>query len=72
MMDGYMYPGGMILMMILWVLLIGFAVYGLFMWISRDFGKKEARGIRILEERFARGEIDEEEFKQKREVLKKK
>ncbi|WP_309867306.1 SHOCT domain-containing protein [Desmospora profundinema] len=35
-------------------------------------GKKENTSLRILEERFARGEIDADEYQQRKEILEKK
>ncbi|MDR6224041.1 putative membrane protein [Desmospora profundinema] len=64
--------GGMLVMMIFWVLLIGLAVYGVVVIITKGFGKKENTSLRILEERFARGEIDADEYQQRKEVLEKK
>ncbi|MDQ6710698.1 MAG: SHOCT domain-containing protein [Candidatus Dormibacteraeota bacterium] len=43
----------------------------LLVWTLRRVGSGRSRdsGLRILEERFARGEIDEQEFKQRKAAL---
>ena len=58
---------GMILMLIFWVLLIA-GIIILIVWIvkkvsyaSRDFSQKD-RATEILKERYARGEINKEDF----------
>lgn len=72
MMDCSMGWGGMLFMMIFWGLVFGLAIYGVIVLISKGFGKKENAAIRILEERFARGETDAEEYQQRKEMLEKK
>ena len=62
----------MLVMVMFWGLLIA-GVYSLFRALGRprDEGPKTADRTpeRILEERYARGEIDEKEFKHRRETL---
>lgn len=72
MMDMGMMGIGMIFSMILWVLLIGTVIYGVYSLTSRGIEKKEDSGIKILKERFARGEIDEEEYEKRSLTLRKR
>jgi putative membrane protein len=72
MMDMGMMGIGMIISMILWVLLIGTVIYGVYSLISKGIEKKEDSAIKILKERFARGEIDEEEYEKRSLTLRKK
>lgn len=58
--------------MIVWILIIGFAIYGVLSLFIKTSGKNEEPAIEILKERFARGEISEEELVRKSEVLRKK
>ncbi|HXF71071.1 MAG TPA: SHOCT domain-containing protein [Actinomycetota bacterium] len=53
----------------LWLAFLALIVAGIVLLLRRPEadGRTEAR--RILEERFARGEIDEEEFRRRLEVL---
>lgn len=67
---GYgMEPWGWILMAVLWV-----AIVASFVWALRSFGRTARpdpdQAMRILEERFARGEIDQQEYEERRRVLK--
>jgi putative membrane protein len=67
----YMFDGGW---MILWVV-FGIAFWGglilLGVWAVRRFTERPRRSgaLDILEERFARGEIDAEEFERRRRAL---
>jgi putative membrane protein len=72
MMDMGMMGIGMIFSMILWVLLLGAVIYGVYSLISKGIEKKEDSAIKILKERFARGEIDEEEYEKRSVTLRKK
>jgi putative membrane protein len=63
---------GMILNMILWIAIVGLVIYGVLTLIMKAFEKKEDPALQMLKERFARGEITEEEFKQKSTFLEKK
>jgi putative membrane protein len=71
-MDMGMMSIGMIFSMILWVLLIGAVIYVIYSLISKGIEKKEDSEITILKERFARGEIDEEEYEKGSLTLRKK
>lgn len=66
---GWMWLGG-IWMVLFWVLLI-LAIVALVRWIWGRGGGAMARpsAVEILKERYARGEIDREEFEQKRRDL---
>lgn len=61
--------------MALWMLLFWGGVIALVVWAVRatsDGGRRDddgKRALHILEERFARGEIDREEFEQRRSIL---
>ncbi|WP_313997584.1 SHOCT domain-containing protein [uncultured Paenibacillus sp.] len=55
--------------MIFWVLIIGLVIYGVLLLLTHSFAKKEDPALQVLKERFARGEISEEEFHQKKSVL---
>lgn len=61
--------------MALWMLLFWGGVIVLVVWAVRtasDGGRRDEDGnrpLRILEERFARGELDREEFEQRRSIL---
>jgi putative membrane protein len=56
---------GMVFMVLLWATLIVFGVWAIRRFTDRSSGSAP----RILEERFARGEIDAEEFQRQREML---
>jgi putative membrane protein len=65
----------MIFMAVFWILLIVGVIY-LIKWLAgsgraRDlFGTGGSQPLEILKERYARGEIDEKEFEEKKRVLK--
>ncbi|AQQ54668.1 hypothetical protein B0X71_17195 [Planococcus lenghuensis] len=60
---------------IIWIIVIGLFVYGLVALLTRrDPGKsapekRQDTSMEILRERFARGEIDEEEYERRKEFL---
>jgi putative membrane protein len=58
---------------VLWWLLIVVLIVALVRWIGtrgrHDGGKREDSALRILRERYARGEIGKEEFDQRRKDL---
>ena len=65
--------GGGIMMLVFWVLLIAFIV-----WIVREVigknthshsGSSGSDALEILKERYAKGEIDKQEFEQKKKDL---
>ncbi len=60
----------------IWMLLSWAVIIGLVVWAVNTFAGRDARGgngassaRRILDERFARGEIDEEEYRRRRDEL---
>lgn len=64
---------GMIIGPLMMLIIIG-VVVALALWFTRGFGHAEAYGhsraaLDILEQRFARGEIDKAEFEDKRKLL---
>ncbi len=69
--DGWAWLWGGLFMVAFWALVILLVV-----WAVRQFRPAppreqgpESRALAILEERFARGEIDREEFEQRRDAL---
>lgn len=70
-----MMGGGMWLNVIIWIIVIGLFVYGLVKVLTRrdpETSPPEERqdtSMETLRERFARGEIDEEEFERRKEFL---
>ncbi len=65
----------MIFMMIFWILIIASLVF-LINWLIRSAGRDKASrktgsntALEILKERYARGEIDKEEFESKKKDL---
>lgn len=69
MMNGSMFS------MFFWIIVIGFLIYGTMLLVMKPFEKKESQAqekdssLRILRERFARGEIEEKEFEKRKTVL---
>lgn len=69
--SGYFGFGG-IFMMIIQILLIGIVLYAIFKLVSRTLyseGKNNSKAINILEEKYALGEISEEEYLKKKKLL---
>jgi putative membrane protein len=60
---------GMTLNMIFWIVLIGFGIYGIVLLIMKPFEKKEDPALQLLREQFAKGEIDEGIYREKKAVL---
>jgi putative membrane protein len=82
MMWGYLYPGmgwWMIVSSLIWLALIGAAVWALVRWVAHQTGTGTsgqpggradgASAMEILRQRFARGEIDGDTFEQMRRQL---
>ncbi|ASK61316.1 hypothetical protein CFK37_03540 [Virgibacillus phasianinus] len=67
-----MMSGNMLLNMIIWIIILGFLIYGVVLLLSKPFEKKEDSSLQILKERFAKGEIDEQEYKDKKASLENK
>ena len=67
--DGYFFHGGF--MWIFWILLIAVIVF-IFMNVSKGNSSSASESpLEILKKRYARGEIDEEEYERRRKVLEK-
>lgn len=70
-----MMDGSMLISMFIWIIIAGFIIYGTMLLIMKPFEKKkgsiteEDSPMKILRERFARGEIDEKEFEEKKAIL---
>lgn len=72
MMDGFGWHGGMMVVMAIFSLVILIGVVGGIVFIARAAGwgrSDRGRAASLLDERFARGEIDEEEFESRRQLL---
>jgi putative membrane protein len=71
-MGGYGMTGGFgfgWIFMILWAMLIIVGIVVLVKWISAPSAAEGSRALNILKERYARGEIDEQEFQKKKHDL---
>ena len=64
------FRGGGMIMILFWLAII-FLIVVAVRWLLQRKSQKAFGAVQVLEERYAKGEIDEQEFKQKREVLKK-
>lgn len=62
-------PWGIIVMLVFWLLVIAGAVALIRYWMNGRREPGERTSLRILEERYARGEISREEFIEKRKDL---
>lgn len=79
MMWGYGYGWFAVLWIVLWVVLLGFVVWGLVQWMGNRGASPfqpwtrqppdESSALEILRQRYARGEIDATTFDQMRERL---
>ena len=74
--DGWGCGAGGLLLMALMMALFWGAIIATAVWAIRQFRPREANtrdaptnAMRILEDRFARGEIDADEFQRRREIL---
>jgi len=72
---GFMHGFGWIFGALFWLVVI-LGIVALLRWLSSSSGQdlpppKQKSALEILDERFARGEIDQQEYEHKREVLKK-
>lgn len=69
-----MMVGGLLVMVILPLVVVALAVWGLSasgraFWSRSDQDARQRSALQLLEERFASGEIDREEFERRRKVL---
>ncbi|KIL50012.1 SHOCT domain-containing protein [Jeotgalibacillus soli] len=55
--------------MIMWILILAVLFFGVFRLFSRESDKKEDRALSLLKEKFANGDINEEEYKSKKVLL---
>jgi putative membrane protein len=62
---------GMFFFMILKILFLGLVIYGALTLVMKAVEKKEDPALKILKERFAKGEIKEDEYKEKSSLLRK-
>lgn len=75
--SGVMNWGMMIFMMIFWTIVLGLVIYGIIMLVTRgnernksdNPNRSENRALDILNERFAKGDLSEDEYKSKRDLL---
>ncbi|TFB14111.1 SHOCT domain-containing protein [Filobacillus milosensis] len=68
-MEGPMMIGGGLMMLLFWALIIGLGIY-LFKNISKNNNSKPSNSaVNILNERFARGEINKEEYRERLNAL---
>ncbi len=69
---GHMMYGGGLMMLLFWVAIIVLVVAAVF-WFRRPSGRtlapRDASAREVLDERFARGEIDEAEFQRRKNAL---
>jgi putative membrane protein len=61
--------GMFLMMLVFWGLVIGGIVLGIRWLVGRDKGSPPDSALEILRQRYARGEIDREEFEQKKKDL---
>ncbi|MDP3974710.1 MAG: SHOCT domain-containing protein [Candidatus Jorgensenbacteria bacterium] len=63
---------GWIIMIVWWVIIIWFAIAAI-RWLSErsrpEGGSRERSPLDILKERYAKGELDQKEYEEKRKVL---
>jgi putative membrane protein len=69
-----MMMGGWLFMVLLPILVLALVIWALSasgrtLWARGDQTGKQRSALQLLEERFARGEIDRQEFEQRREIL---
>ena len=65
------YPFFPFISWIFWVFIIILFWHGMRNWHGHSYHEKEKSAEEILADRFARGEIDEDEYKKRLDVLKK-
>jgi putative membrane protein len=60
---------GMMIWMIGSIIFLGLLIYTVYLLISKASGHKKDESLEILKKRYARGEIDEEEYERRKNVL---
>lgn len=65
---GYGMMGGGLMMLLFWGVIIAL-IFVAVRWFSDKDQQNGSSALKILEERFARGEIDEDEFKRRKAAL---
>ncbi|MFC4767006.1 SHOCT domain-containing protein [Effusibacillus consociatus] len=60
---------GMVFTMLFWIVIIALIIFGVFSLFANPSEKKEDSALQILKVRLARGEISEEEYDRKSEIL---
>ena len=70
---GFGHAGGGFIGIIFWIILI-VAVVAIFRWLmdNRSSGSQSKSALDILNERYARGEIDQQEYERKRSEITRK
>ncbi len=71
-MMGMIGQGWGLFMMVFWILIIGLVIYAVLLLVSKTYENKQDPALNILKERFARGELDQDEFERKKAALIKK
>ena len=59
---------------LIWLLVVGFAIFGVIAVVRRLLGQRDGSGagsgaLKVLDERYARGEIEREEYLQRRKDI---
>ncbi|MFD1736730.1 SHOCT domain-containing protein [Bacillus salitolerans] len=62
---------GMMLNLLFWIVVVGLSIYGFLILIMKPFERRKDTSIIILKERFARGEIEKDEYEEKVGILSK-
>lgn len=55
---------------IFWLVLIGLLVYGIMKWLTNRKQNTSGKALQILNERYARGEITQEEYETMKRMIK--
>lgn len=65
-----MFNVGMIAEKIVLIIVVGLVIYAVWAFLVSRAGKQQDSAVRILKERYARGEIDDDEFQERMNRLK--